>query len=263
MSKTNDKDLLIGLCIILGGAIIIPVLLNFLLPIHVATVIGDETIWLGFWASFIGSVASFTVAFLTYRTLIHYKESQQQSERIERRKKELEWLSDLRHSMSDLLNCCDLSIVVELFEKIERGYYEEAISEANRLIVNYKKSNFEVSSLLYSCENTAAYGEKLAMFQKSTLEVLLSLRGVATNARYSEKDGSFVDCFKKYVDGVFNQPEFELIVDAYDYLEKNGIALSPGSISYWILQLGTKDLDDRYNDVLDIYTVEAKRVNSL
>ena len=263
MSKGIDKRLLLGLFLILGVSLLIPVLLNVLLPIHVTKVIGDETLWLGFWGSFVGSIASFTVAFLTYRTLIHYKESQQQNERLEQRKKEFEWLSDLRHSMSDLLNCCDLSIVVELFEKIERGYYEDAISEANRLIVNYKKANFEVSSLLYSSENTAVYGEKLIVFQKSTLEVLLSLRGVATNARYSEKDGSFVDCFKKYVDGVFNQPEFELIVDAYDYLEKNGIELSPESISYWILQLGTKDLDNRYNDVLDIYTIEAKRVNSL
>ena len=263
MIKRIDKNLFVGICIILVFSIIIPVLLNFLLPLHITRVVGDETLWLGFWASFIGSIASFTVAFLTYRTLVHYKDSQLQNEKLEHRKREIQWLADLRHAMAELLNCCDISIMVELFEKIERGYYEDAVNESNRLIINYKKANFEVSSLLYSCENTALYGEKLIEFQKSTMDVIMSLRGVATNARYSEKDDSFVDCFKKYVDGVNGKPGFEIISDSYVYLENNGITLSPGSISYWILQLGTKDLDDRYNDVLDIYMIEANRVNSL
>ena len=163
----------------------------------------------------------------------------------------------------------------------------EVIPYSKATIVEAAKANLSIEKYAKAVpiEDVNQYGASIAV-EKSDDAFLTQLQNVVLGKFYTfintgtlvpgqgvtvadwqdalaKAQGLVLDKFADMQKDVTAVVGFANILDAYDYLEKNGIALSPGSISYWILQLGTKDLDDRYNDVLDIYTVEAKRVNSL
>lgn len=259
----NKKELLIGAIVVLAFSILFPVLLNAILPLRTIKVIGDEALWLMFWGDFIGAIASLSVAFLTYRTLLHYQKSQSENERLEYYKNQCIWLSELRRALSELLNRCDLSVLGDISEKIEYGLYDEAVNESNIVIVDFKKANFEVSSLLLTTEDTAEYGLILSDFQKSTLDIAMAFRGIAINARHKGKDEDFKKSFRSYLSDIEQIPDFELIKNTALFMEQNKVEFTPGAVAYWAFSLGGRDLDNRYNKVLDIYSREAERVEKL
>lgn len=270
MPKTNDKDILIGLCIILGFSIIIPILLNFILPLHVATVIGDETIWLAFWASFIGSIASFTVAFLTYRTLVHYRKAQVFSEKQEHYKNENIWLAELRHSISELLTCYNPSLFAEIVVKIDHGNYEDAVQIANNLISAYEKADFEVKALLNQGESPDLqlfmYSNNLMYFEEITAVNLYSLRGIAINARHAENQTVYEKSLENYVKQVGSNYRYKPLIEVFYSALNDSSDLSPGRLAFLVNDYSghpkNKDFDI-ISDVKDIYSKEAERVNKL
>ena len=76
------KALIVFVVISVIVIIIVPVLLNFILLIPSPTkIIGDANVWLSFFASFIGAVASFGMIFFTYQSLM---QNQQQLEELKR-----------------------------------------------------------------------------------------------------------------------------------------------------------------------------------
>lgn len=100
LSKEEKKVLLWSLFIFI---ILIPVLLNFLLPIKTGLVIlGEPSEWLMFWASYLAAVGSFTMALVSL------------------------WMNKRLHQHNDkTLNYVRWDKMVDRYNRIEKFVYEE------------------------------------------------------------------------------------------------------------------------------------------
>lgn len=64
----NWKYIVVGIIIVLA-----PILLNFILLLHIGIpeqlIVGDSKLWLSFWPTYLGSLGTFLMAIMTYKTL--------------------------------------------------------------------------------------------------------------------------------------------------------------------------------------------------
>ena len=254
-SKNSETSPIVWIVLILAISILVPVLLNFILPIHITKVIGDETLWLGFWGSFIGSIASFTVAFLTYRTLLHYKEAQNQNERLEDYKNNSIWLAELRRSLSEYLHCCNKYSIAELIYYFEDKDYSSVLLNCDRMIACFKKAEFDVSSLLKSYyDEQSTYFPVLEGYKVVSHDVVVALRQVALLA--IEKD---IYRFREKL----KSPDIKFHELIKMVLGKDGDKLTPQSLALRVYNSGISKYVDRENEVVNISDIEAKRVRTL
>lgn len=140
--KTRNIVIIAIICVV--AVFIIPVILNYILGMSTSfSVIGDNTVWLAFWGTYLGTIVSAIMAFLTWKTL---KETRRQAMLVEKYRQE-----DLRPRLNiDIVNEQHV-LWLRLRNCGKRDAYDIHLSFSENEYLNYVESKY--SSLFKKTKN--------------------------------------------------------------------------------------------------------------
>lgn len=122
--------------------LLFPIMLNFVLQIPISDrIIGDETTWLHFWATYLGAMFSALMVYISFKTIsktVDINVSQKRSE----------WLCSFRSEAANLLSLVDTNYINVLAQEALWGQSVKVMEEGFRLENSFKKSTFILNALL-------------------------------------------------------------------------------------------------------------------
>lgn len=138
MMKKSRKTLII----IIGAILLFPIALNFILQLSVSErVIGNETTWLNFWATYLGAIFSALMVYATFKTIGKTADMNLSQKRSE-------WLCSFRSEAGTLLSLVDANYINVLAQEILWGKTTKVMEEGIRLQNSLTKTKFVLNALL-------------------------------------------------------------------------------------------------------------------
>ena len=141
MKNVSNRDGIMAIIIVVAF-ISFPFFLNWILQKpSLTSVIGDDVTWLSFWGTYIGSILTALMVFVTFVTL-------RKTINLNKIQWRIDWLNSYREAAANILVATDSSEVNQIAQDIEFGEYDKAVVSGQKMSIKVKRSSFVLTSVL-------------------------------------------------------------------------------------------------------------------
>lgn len=158
--------------IVVGSLLLIPILLNFLLPLpRFTSILGDEKDWLSFFGSYLGAIIGAAISFIImYMTLKYHKKEDQY-------RHEKEWLDDFRKLCEEYVSAHNVNFVISIVDKMPIDVYE-SYNHCSTYINQLMKEDIKLNLMLVDSEDEELMNlyDDLRKYQMLYRDMLLNVQ---------------------------------------------------------------------------------------
>ena len=157
---------LIWVIVVISVFLALPFFLNWILQKEAfIPVVGDSSIWLSFWGTYIGAILTAIMVYVAFLTI-------RKTGNLNKTQWKIEWLNSFRNAAADLVSAIDPTSVGQMAQDVKFWRFEYAVDKGHEMEMAVKKSSFLLSSILK--EYDAIFDEKQASNYIDELNSIIS-----------------------------------------------------------------------------------------